>query len=172
METLLLLDGKNYDPSLPEIRRTGVRGIIFENEKLLMIRTNFGDVKFPGGGQEEGENDETTLIRETLEETGFQVIPESIRPFGEVVEKRLSLHEPMIWHQINRYYFCRITGSPQDTQFSENEQRYGMHPIWCTLEEAIAANRAMLEREGRTPWNQREFRVLELLREKMASEER
>lgn len=167
MKQLLVLDAHNYDPSLPEIRRTGIRGIIFLDDKLLMIRSCFGEVKFPGGGQEAGEDDEVTLLREVLEETGFHVLPESIRPFGQVEEKRLSVHEPMIWHQINRYYFCDITGDQQATQFTENEQKYGMQQVWVTLEEAIATNREMMQREGCRAWNQRELRVLELLRDSL-----
>ena len=164
MKQLLVLDERNYDPSLPEIRRTGIRGIIFQGDQLLMIRSSFGEVKFPGGGQESGETDEATLLREVLEETGFHVLPESIRPFGQVEEKRLSVHEPMIWHQINRYYFCHITGRQEATHFTENEQKYGMQQVWVTLEEAIAINREMMQREGRRAWNQRELRVLELLK--------
>lgn len=164
MKQLLVLDEHNYDPALPEIRRTGIRGIIFQGDQLLMIRSSFGEVKFPGGGQESGETDEATLLREVLEETGFHVLPESIRPFGQVEEKRLSVHEPMIWHQINRYYFCHITGRQEATHFTENEQKYGMHQVWVTLEEAIAINREMMQREGRRAWNQRELRVLELLK--------
>jgi hypothetical protein len=102
-----------------------------------------------------------------LEETGFHVLPESIRPFGQVEEKRLSVHEPMIWHQINRYYFCDITGDQQATHFTENEQKYGMQQVWVTLEEAIATNREMMQREGCRAWNQRELRVLELLRDSL-----
>lgn len=167
MKQLLVLDEHNYDPSLPEIRRTGIRGIIFQGDQLLMIRSSFGEVKFPGGGQESGETDEVTLLREVLEETGFHVLPESIRLFGQVEEKRLSVHEPMIWHQINRYYFCHITGRQEATHFTENEQKYGMHQVWVTLEEAIAINREMMQREGRRAWNQRELRVLELLRDSL-----
>jgi len=132
MHTILEMDEHNYDEALPEIRRTAVRGVIFRAGKLLMIRSSFGEVKFPGGGQEQDENDVDTLLREVREETGYHVLPESIRPFGQVVERRLSTYEPMIWHQINRYYFCSI-GKEQDAcQYSENEQKYGMHQVWVS----------------------------------------
>lgn len=136
MKTLLVMDAKNYDPGLGEIRRTAVRGIIFVDGRLLMIQSGFGEVMLPGGGQEAGESDEDTLIRETLEETGFHVIPDSIRPFGQVEEKRLSTHEPMIWHMTNRYYFCEVDGSQEACQYTENEKstasvRYGTH--WMML---------------------------------------
>lgn len=38
MERLLFLDGKNYTDDLPELVRTAVRGIIFVDGKLLLIR--------------------------------------------------------------------------------------------------------------------------------------
>ncbi|MBE5802296.1 MAG: NUDIX domain-containing protein [Clostridiales bacterium] len=171
MHTILEMDEHNYDEALPEIRRTAVRGVIFRAGKLLMIRSSFGEVKFPGGGQEQDENDVDTLLREVREETGYHVLPESIRPFGQVVERRLSTYEPMIWHQINRYYFCSI-GKEQDAcQYSENEQKYGMHQVWVSLAEALETNREMLGREGRRPWNQREFHVLELLAAQMNGKE-
>ncbi len=167
MKTLLMMDEHNYDPTLPEIRRTAVRGIIMQEGRLLMVRSDFGEVKLPGGGQEGNESDQATLIREVLEETGRRVIPESIRPFGQVVEKRLSVHEPMIWHQINRYYFCKIDESLEACRYSENEKKHGFFPVWLPLEEALEINRQMLNREGRKPWNQREYKLLKLLTEQM-----
>lgn len=163
MKLLLNLDEHNYEPDLPEIRRTAVRGIILRDGQLLMIRSSFGEVKFPGGGQEDGETDEETLLREVLEETGYTALKESIRPYGEVIEKRRSKYEDTIWHQKNRYYFCTISGTQAPCSYTENEQRHGMHQLWITPAEAVALNRQMVQREGQNPWNRRELAVLELL---------
>ena len=165
MKQILIMDAGNYDPTLPEIYRVAVRGIIFVDGKLLLIQSDFGEVKFPGGGKEGEESDKDTLIREVLEETGFHVIPESIKEFGEVVEKRLSVHEPMIWHQINRYYFCEIDSIQEECHYTENELKHGFHQVWFTLDEAISINEEMLSREGRKAWNQREYNVLKLIKE-------
>ena len=165
MNKLLVMDAKNYEPDMEEILRIAVRGIIFVDGKLLMINSDFGELKFPGGGQENGESDEDTLIRETLEETGFHVIPSSISPFGEVEEKRLSTHEPMIWHQINRYYFCDVEGLQEACHYTESEQKYGFHQVWHTLDDAIRINGETLEKEGAHSWHKREYTVLKLLRE-------
>ena len=70
MKQLLLLDAKNYDEDMDKFVRTAVRGIIFVGNKLLLIEDNKGEVKLPGGGQESGECDADTLIREVMEETG------------------------------------------------------------------------------------------------------
>ena len=165
MNKLLIMDEHNYSPDLNEIRRVAVRGIIFIDGKLLLVRSCFGELKLPGGGQEEGESDIDTLIRETLEETGYRVIPESVREFGEVEEKRMSVSEEMIWHQFNRYYFCRVTPEQEECRYSDSEKKYGFRQVLYTLDEAIRINEKMLEAEGHQAWNQREYKVLLMIRE-------
>ncbi len=163
METILVMDEKNYDVSLPEIRRTAVRGIITENGKLLLIQSKFGEVKFPGGGKEPGETDLDTLAREVLEETGRRILPDSVRAFGQVEEIRRSTHEPAIWHQISRYYFCGISGDQENCRYTKNEIDYGFHFVWYTLDEAIRIYDEM-DFSKKCAWNQREYNVLRLLK--------
>jgi 8-oxo-dGTP pyrophosphatase MutT (NUDIX family) len=158
------MDAKNYPPDMEEIYRVAVRGIIFINGKLLMIENSFGEAKLPGGGIEGDEDDYTALLREVKEETGFDVIPESIVPFGEIEEKRLSVKEPMIWHQFSRLYFCEVYPGQGTCEYTENEKKYGFHQVLYTLEEALEKNYAMLEREGKQAWNQREYETLQLIK--------
>lgn len=165
MEKILVMDEHNYDDNLGEICRISIRGIIFVDGKLLMIENSFGEAKLPGGGMEPGEDDFQALVREVKEETGYDVIPESIKPFGEIEEKRLSVHEPMIWHQINRLYFCDVYPEQGQCEYSENEKKYGFHQVLYTIEEALEKNERMLEIEGRQAWNQREYKTLLLIKE-------
>lgn len=169
MERILLLDAMDYDSELPEIKRVSVRGIIFVENKLLLIEDKFGEVKLPGGGKEGNETDIETLIREVSEETGYQVLPESIVEFGEIEEKRLSVKESMIWHQFNRLYFCKINKNQGTCNYSDNEKKYGFKQVWYTLEEAIYKNKVMLETEGKRSWNQREIKTLELIQQYLIS---
>ena len=164
MEKLLVMDAHNYPPDMEEIYRVAVRGIIFIEGKLLMIENSFGEAKLPGGGIEGDEDDYTALLREVKEETGFDVIPESIVPFGEIEEKRLSVKEPMIWHQFSRLYFCDVYPGQSACEYTENEKKYGFHQVLYTIEEALEKNYAMLEREGKQAWNQRECETLQLIK--------
>lgn len=168
MNRILVLDAKNYPEDMAEILRVAVRGIIFLDGKLLMIEDSFGEVKLPGGGIEKGEDDRQALLREVREETGYDVLPESIRPFGEIEEKRLSVHEPMIWHQISRLYFCDVAPEQGDCEYTANEKKYGFRRVLYTVDEALEKNRAMLAEEGERAWNQREYRTLLLLKEHLA----
>ena len=167
MEKILILDAENYSPDMEEIYRIAVRGIIFLDGKLLMIENSFEEAKLPGGGIDEGEDDYEALVREVKEETGYDVIPESIVPFGEIEEKRLSVHEPMIWHQISRLYFCDVYPEKGLCAYTENEKKYNFRQVLYTLEEAIEKNEAMLEKEGKQAWNQREYKTLLLIKDYM-----
>lgn len=169
MKRLLLMDARDYDPGLPEIRRVAVRGIIQTGSRMLFAQDCFGMLKLPGGGREEGESDVDTLVREVAEETGYRVIPETAAPFGYIEEKRKSIHEEMIWHQFSRLYFCQVEADRGACHFTGNEQKYGLHFAVCPLEDALENNRRVLEKEGPRAWNQREYKTLLLIREYLKS---
>ena len=168
MERLLLLDAKDYDDDMDVWARIAVRGIVFIGDKLLLLNDNKGEVSLPDGGQDEGESDADTLIREIREETGYSVIPDTIRPFEYIKEKRRdfkSYHDDRIFNQISRLYFCEVSAECGETQLSKQEKIYGMRTAMYTLDEAIAKNRAMLDTVGNLAWNQREYRSLLLIKE-------
>ena len=48
--------------------------------------------------------------------------------------------------------------------YSENEQKYGFHPVFYTIEEALEKNERMMENEGRKAWTQREYKTLLLIK--------
>lgn len=165
MRKLLIMDEHNYPLDMEEIYRVSIRGIIFIEGKLLLIESASGEVKLPGGGMENGEDEIQALIREVKEETGYDVIPDSVKPFGEIDEKRLSTHEPMIWHQINRLYFCDVKQEHGACDFTENEKKYGFRQVFYSLDEALEKNKAMFQKEGELAWNQREYKTLLLIKE-------
>ncbi len=165
MKKQLILDAKDYDTNLSELRRVAVRGVIFRDGKLLLVENNFGEVKLPGGGQDAEETDIDTLVREVREETGYQVIPDSAEEFCEIIERRMSVKEPMIWHQISRIYFCKIEKEQGTCEYSEGEKKYGFRQVWYTVEEAIQKNEQMLQHEGVQAWNQREYKTLQMIQE-------
>lgn len=172
MKKILTLDAENYPGDMEEIFRIAVRGIICIGGKILMIEDNLGEVKLPGGGMEDGEDDLQTLCREVREETGFVVVPASVIPFGEIEEKRLSAHEDRIWHQISRLYFCDVEDGRQECEYSANEKKHGFRPALYSIEEAIAKNEARLHTRKKMAWNLREYKTLLLIQEYMKNKNR
>ncbi len=165
MKKLLVMDSKNYDESLPEIYGVSIRGIIFIDKRILVIENKFGELKIPGGRQDEGETDIETLIREVKEETGYRVIPDSVVEFGEIEEKRLSIKEPMIWHHMSRMYFCKVEDVQGMCEYTEKEKIQGFRPELYSIDEAIKKNEAMFNDENENIWNRREYRTLMMIKE-------
>lgn len=63
--------------------RPSARCIAIEGDRVAMVHSlQYDYYKFPGGGIEPQETREQALVRETQEEAGLLVIPDSIREFG------------------------------------------------------------------------------------------
>ena len=85
--------------------RIRVCGICIENERVLMVChkgvINEHDVWLPpGGGMEEGETMKETLVREFIEETGFEI------EVGSFWFKNEFIHAPI--HAIELYFRVHI----------------------------------------------------------------
>ena len=100
VQILLTLDKKDYEEGMPVFEKYSTRGVIIRDGKIATQHGSAGDYKILGGGVEPGEKLEDALIREVGEESGLIVIPESIRPIGEIVERRRDLFEK------NKIYVC------------------------------------------------------------------
>ena len=85
MRLLFEMDKKDYGGCTRSFTRDSARSIIIRDGKIAMIHSQKYDYyKLPGGGIEPGESDVDALIRETAEEAGLNVIPDSIREYGYV----------------------------------------------------------------------------------------
>ena len=88
MKEILRIDLHNYQDTWPTHKRLAAKAIFSIEDKLVMLQSKLGDVKFVGGGIEEGESPKDCLIREVREETGYEVITSSIKEIGIVIERR------------------------------------------------------------------------------------
>jgi 8-oxo-dGTP pyrophosphatase MutT (NUDIX family) len=116
MRVLHIFDGQNYDGAWNVHKRKAVRAIIFRDGKIALVKCGKeGYYKFPGGGIESGETHMQALVRETLEETGLKIIPQSVREFGALIEKRRSMYgEEEIFEQHSYYYIaCAEDGNAE-----------------------------------------------------------
>jgi 8-oxo-dGTP pyrophosphatase MutT (NUDIX family) len=157
-----------HKPNLPlqgrMVTREAVRAIILKEDKLLMVFSLVnGDYKFPGGGVQVGEEHQTALERELLEECGTRLTG-ILREFGCVIEYDLVEEEEFdLFKMTSFYYLCEVEDDFGGQNLDEYEQAYGFHPEWVTLEHAIEVNRALLENPPPNiqRWVRRELYVLE-----------
>ena len=116
---------------------------------------------------EPGESQKETLIRETREESGLTVIPESIREFGYVhrVQKSDEAWEYERFVQDNYYYLCEAEPGAKGQVLDDYEAEERFTLEFVSPGEAIRTNRYAFHGPKDQVMLEREARVLELLME-------
>ncbi len=163
MKLLLTLDSKNYTDSMPVLEKTTVRAVIVRDGRLAMQKSRKGEFKIPGGGVEPGESYRDALLREVREETGFQVVPESIAELGEILELREDVFccgRKYVCHSY--FYQCGVREERMKMELTESEQEQGYDAVWETPEVIVRENRQL--QEGRE-WRQRDTEFLAMVLE-------
>ncbi len=166
MQTLLVLDRKDYTPDMPVFEKYSVRAVIRRNGRIAMQKGKSGYYKILGGGMEPGEDFAEALIREVREESGLVVKRETIREIGEILEMREDLFQKgtkYVCHSC--FYFCDAGEELVEVSLTESEQKEGFHLVWATPEEIIAGNQDYLA----NPWIDRDTRFIRMLKERIVS---
>ena len=106
MRTLFDMDKRDHADCTRTFARNSARSVIIEGGKIAMIHSlKYDYYKFPGGGIEEGEEPVEAMIRETREEAGLIVKPETIREYGLVHRVQKSDRDAAERFVQDNYYF-------------------------------------------------------------------
>lgn len=93
MRLLFKIDKKDYDKCTHSFVRNSARSIMIKGKKIAMIHSiKYDYYKFPGGGIKDGENPVDAMIRETREESGLVVLPDTVKDYGYVhrIQRRVA----------------------------------------------------------------------------------
>ncbi len=166
MRILFQMDMKDYVPNGRAFVRPSVRGIILRDRKVAMVHSiKYDYYKFPGGGMEPGESQIDTLIREVQEESGLQVLPDTIQEYGLVPRKQKSdcVDEYDVFVQENYYYLCKTAAAAVKQKLDDYEREEHFTLEWVNPEYAIDVNRNRNHGPKDQKMLEREARVLECL---------
>lgn len=140
MRNLFTLDKNNYDINGTVGRRPSVRGIIISDGRIAMMHSlKYDYYKLPGGGIEEGESLEDTLVREVREESGLVVKRNTIREFGYVRRIEKGKYED-IFIQENFYFLCEVEEQKETQQLDDYEEEERFVLEFVTPKQAIEVN--------------------------------
>lgn len=142
MKRLFEIDLHDYETHSTVSKRPSARGIILKGKKIALVYSSREKYyKFPGGGIREGEDKKQALVREVKEETGLEVIPESIVEFGSVLRRQKSnVQEDTVFEQENFYFFCQTENRITGQQLDDYEKKAGFILKVTDIEEAILTN--------------------------------
>lgn len=165
MRLLFELDRKDHARCTREFRRPSARSIIICGGLLAMIYSEtYGYYKFPGGGIEPGEDPVAAVIRETREEAGLVILPDTVKEYGYVHRVQKSDRDPAErFVQDNYYYLCEVEEAAVSQHLDDYEAQEGFTLRYVSPQTVIEANRSV----GSSPYNsamfEREARVTEML---------
>ena len=132
--------GLNQDVIGERIHRVSVRGLAYSDKKVLMIKTNRGDLLFPGGGINSDEQQLQALKREVKEESGYQVIKAN-GPIGELHVRKMDRFEPeKVFEQITYYYHIDVSTEMGEQVLDAYEHNLDFTPVWIEPKVAIELN--------------------------------
>lgn len=133
-----------YDDKRPNVYREACRGIIFKDNKLLMVYCEyFNDYSFSGGGLEKDEDKIVCLKRELEEELG--VIVDNVKPFCELTEKTMSMYYYMHNFVQKNYFFTCDVVEEVESKLEDYEKEYGFQKSWISIDDAILHNSKVLQ---------------------------
>lgn len=165
MRLLFTMDKHDYAGCTHTFVRNSARSIIIAGSRIAMIHSlKYDYYKLPGGGIEDGEDPVAAMIRETREEAGLTVIPETVREYGVVHRiQRSARDESECFVQDNYYYLCQAEQAVVSQHLDDYEANEAYTPEYVDPRRAIQKNRSV----GESPYDPlmfaREARVLELL---------
>lgn len=165
MRLLFAIDKQDYADCTYTFVRNSARSIILQDGKIAMIHSLRDDYyKFPGGGIEPGEDPIAAMIRETREEAGLIVRPETVREYGYVHRIQRGGQDPNeCFIQDNFYYLCDVEEESLPPQMEDYEEEAGFTPEFVDARHAIRTNRKSALGNRYHTMLLREAQVLELL---------
>ena len=88
--------------------KVDVRGVVFTNEQILMVKENLDDKwALPGGFCDIGLSPSENVVKEIKEESGYDVMPVKVIA---VLDKNKHPHPPEPYHYYKIFILCEIIG--------------------------------------------------------------
>lgn len=162
MQTIFVLDEKNYTEDMPVFERYGVRAIIQRDGLFAMQQSNTGEYKIPGGGMDKGETIEEALAREVREETGLVIKTETMQELGEILDVHKDIFDgksKYVAHSL--HYSCDVEEKLVETAMTESEIAKGFHLAWADIDTIIETNERLMKEN----WQLRDTKFLRWYKE-------
>ena len=165
MRLLFAIDMQDYADCTCTFRRDSARGIILRDGRVAMVHSlRDGYYKFPGGGIEKDESPVEAMIRETREEAGLIVRPDTVQAYGLVHRIQRGSQDPNeCFIQDNFYYICEAEDEILPPLMEDYEAEAGFTLEFVDARHAIRVNRESSLGSRYHTMLRREARVLEML---------
>ncbi len=103
--------------------KVDIRGLVLSSEKKILLVKESADNKWslPGGWADIGYSPKEVIIKELKEETGLDVIPETLLA---IFDKRMHLHPPQPFYVYKMVFHCKAVSSQLHKGFDVLDVQY------------------------------------------------
>jgi ADP-ribose pyrophosphatase YjhB (NUDIX family) len=108
--------------------KVDVRGVVFKNNQILMVKENIDDKwALPGGFCDIGLSPSENVVKEIKEESGYDVIPIKLIA---LLDKNKHPHPPEPYHYYKIFILCEIIGGEATLGIETNNiQFFSQHNL-------------------------------------------
>ena len=101
--------------------KVDVRGVVFRNDEILMVRENLdgGRWTLPGGWADINEAPSAATVREVYEETGYHT--RAVKLLA-LYDRRLQGHPPIVFHAYKVFFQCELLSDERSQEQIDNQQ--------------------------------------------------
>jgi 8-oxo-dGTP pyrophosphatase MutT (NUDIX family) len=115
---MLFTDSRGNQIAKPEDApvswRVAVYTVVWQDGRLLMVRSGDGHWVLPGGGVEDGETITAAGVRECAEETGYIISIDSNRPLYVREQPFYHSGSERFYHSLQLFYSAKLVNSQPD----------------------------------------------------------
>ena len=88
--------------------KVDVRAAVFRDDRILLVKEREdGFWTLPGGWADVGDSPSVAAVRETKEESGYDVVA---RKLLALLDRNLHGHPPIPWHAYKLFFLCELAG--------------------------------------------------------------
>jgi len=132
----------DVDPGARRIERLATRAVARRDGDLLLLRGTAGDLRFPGGGVDRGEDVPAALRRELLEECGARLVGVGAH-WLTVVDERPAREPGCVFAHVSQFWDVEVDDALGAVDHDAREQALGLVAGWVPVDEALATNRRL-----------------------------
>lgn len=118
----------------PVLWRVAAYAVVWQNDKLLMVKSGSGLWILPGGGVEDGEMITDAMVRECAEETGYKVAITDSQPIYAREQPFYHTSSDTFYHSLQLFYDATLVSAEPD-QSLLLEQDKARESAWVDMYE-------------------------------------
>jgi ADP-ribose pyrophosphatase YjhB (NUDIX family) len=109
LDTIVAMFRQETGPATPKI---DVRAAVFSENKILLVKERGDGWTLPGGWVDPGESPSEAAVRETKEESGYDVDPARLMA---IYDRDRHAHPPCPFHVYKLIFLCNLVGGSAKT---------------------------------------------------------